>query len=91
MRAVGIDIITIGHTRPTARHRPIHRYVHPDEFAEYKTFGESLGIPTSNQALWSAPAITPRRAGGGPGEHRLLKTPSTYGQMRSTPPESIKR
>jgi lipoyl synthase len=46
MRAVGIDIITIGqYLRPTARHRPIHRYVHPDEFAEYKTFGEGLGIP----------------------------------------------
>jgi len=46
MRAVGIDIITIGqYLRPTARHRPIHRYVHPDEFAEYKTFGEGMGIP----------------------------------------------
>lgn len=46
MRAVGIDIITIGqYLRPTARHRPIHRYVHPDEFAEYKKFGESRGIP----------------------------------------------
>jgi lipoyl synthase len=46
MRAVGIDIITIGqYLRPTARHRPIHRYVHPDEFAEYKSFGEGLGIP----------------------------------------------
>lgn len=46
MRAVGIDIITIGqYLRPTARHRPIHRYVHPDEFAEYKEFGESMGIP----------------------------------------------
>ena len=46
MRAVGIDIITIGqYLRPTARHRPIHRYVHPDEFAEYKAFGESRGIP----------------------------------------------
>jgi lipoyl synthase len=46
MRAVGIDIITIGqYLRPTARHRPIHRYVHPDEFAEYKRFGEGLGIP----------------------------------------------
>jgi lipoyl synthase len=46
MRAVGIDIITIGqYLRPTARHRPIHRYVHPNEFAEYKTFGEGLGIP----------------------------------------------
>ena len=46
MRAVGIDIITIGqYLRPTARHRPIHRYVHPDEFAEYKGYGEGLGIP----------------------------------------------
>ncbi|MEX0796825.1 MAG: lipoyl synthase [Acidimicrobiia bacterium] len=46
MRAVGIDIITIGqYLRPTARHRPIHRYVDPDEFAEYKAFGEGMGIP----------------------------------------------
>lgn len=46
MRAVGLDIITIGqYLRPTARHRPIHRYVHPDEFVEYKSFGEGLGIP----------------------------------------------
>jgi lipoic acid synthetase len=46
MRAIGIDIITIGqYLRPTARHRPIHRYVHPDEFAEYKSYGEGLGIP----------------------------------------------
>jgi len=46
MRAVGIDIITIGqYLRPTSRHRPIHRYVHPDEFTEYKSFGEGRGIP----------------------------------------------
>jgi lipoic acid synthetase len=46
MRAVGVDIITIGqYLRPTARHRPVSRYVHPDEFAEYKTFGEGIGIP----------------------------------------------
>lgn len=46
LRAVGVDIITIGqYLRPTARHRPIHRYVHPDEFAEYKSVGEGVGIP----------------------------------------------
>ena len=45
LRAVGVEIVTIGqYLRPTAKHRPIHRYVHPDEFAEYKTFGEGLGI-----------------------------------------------
>ncbi len=46
MRAVGIDIITIGqYLRPTARHRPIHRYVDPDEFGRYKRAGEAMGIP----------------------------------------------
>jgi len=46
MRAVDIDIVTIGqYLRPTPRHRPIHRYVHPDEFSEYRHFGESIGIP----------------------------------------------
>jgi lipoic acid synthetase len=47
MRAVGIDIITIGqYLRPTPRHRPIHRYVSPAEFDEYRDYGESIGIPT---------------------------------------------
>lgn len=46
MRAVGIDIVTIGqYLRPTARHRPIDRYVHPAEFSEYKAYGEAMGIP----------------------------------------------
>lgn len=43
--AVGVDIVTIGqYLRPTARHRAIDRYVHPDEFAEYKAVGEGYGI-----------------------------------------------
>lgn len=46
LRAVGVDIVTIGqYLRPTARHRPIHRYVHPDEFDEYARFGSSIGLP----------------------------------------------
>ena len=46
MRAVGVDIVTIGqYLRPTARHRPVSRYVHPDEFTEYRRYGESIGIP----------------------------------------------
>lgn len=46
LRAVGVDIITIGqYLRPTARHRPVHRYAPPDEFDHYKRFGEGLGIP----------------------------------------------
>ncbi|NND03520.1 MAG: lipoyl synthase, partial [Acidimicrobiia bacterium] len=47
LNAVGVNIVTIGqYLRPTARHAPVRRYVHPDEFAEYKDFGESLGIQT---------------------------------------------
>ena len=46
LRAVGVDIVTIGqYLRPTPRHRPVHRYVHPDEFEEYRSYGEELGIP----------------------------------------------
>jgi lipoic acid synthetase len=46
LRAVGVDIVTIGqYLRPSVRHRPIHRYVHPDEFAAYAAFGTELGIP----------------------------------------------
>ena len=45
LNAVGVDIVTIGqYLRPTARHRRIHRYVHPDEFAEYKWVGEAYGL-----------------------------------------------
>jgi lipoic acid synthetase len=43
--AVGADIVTIGqYLRPTARHRPIDRYVHPEEFERYRVEGERLGI-----------------------------------------------
>ncbi len=46
LRAIGVDIVTIGqYLRPTARHRKVSRYVHPDEFAEYKAYGEALGLP----------------------------------------------
>jgi lipoic acid synthetase len=46
LRAIGVDIVTIGqYLRPTARHRPIHRYVHPDEFAAYREYGEGIGLP----------------------------------------------
>jgi lipoic acid synthetase len=46
LRAVGVDIVTVGqYLRPTARHRPIDRYVHPDEFDRYRRFGKSIGLP----------------------------------------------
>ena len=43
--AAGVQIITLGqYLRPSVRHRPIDRYVSPDEFAEWKDYGESLGF-----------------------------------------------
>ena len=45
LRAVGVDIVTIGqYLRPTVRHRPVHRYVHPDEFADYADYGHRIGL-----------------------------------------------
>jgi lipoic acid synthetase len=45
LRAVGVDIVTIGqYLRPTARHRPVDRYVHPDEFASYADWGRRIGL-----------------------------------------------
>ncbi|MCL1601233.1 MAG: lipoyl synthase, partial [Actinomycetia bacterium] len=45
LNAVGVDVVTIGqYLRPTARHRRIDRYVHPDTFDDYKAVGESFGI-----------------------------------------------
>lgn len=45
LRAVGVDIVTVGqYLRPTLRHRPVHRYVHPDEFAEYAAYGRRIGL-----------------------------------------------
>ena len=45
LRAVGVDLVTVGqYLRPTARHRPIHRYVTPEEFAAYRAYGVALGL-----------------------------------------------
>jgi lipoic acid synthetase len=41
----GVQILTIGqYLRPSAEHLPIHRYVPPDEFAEWKRIGEERGF-----------------------------------------------
>jgi lipoic acid synthetase len=45
LRDNGCDVITIGqYLQPTKKHLPVHRFVHPDEFAEYKEIGYSLGV-----------------------------------------------
>lgn len=40
-----VDVLTIGqYMQPTKLHHPVTRWVHPDEFAEYKEIGEALGL-----------------------------------------------
>ncbi len=45
LRDQGADILTLGqYLQPTREHLPVVRYVHPGEFAEYKTLGEKMGL-----------------------------------------------
>ena len=41
----GVDILTLGqYLQPTREHLPVARFVHPDEFAEFKLAGEAMGF-----------------------------------------------
>ena len=43
--AQGTNILTLGqYLQPTPAHLPVVRFVHPDEFAEYKRLGEAMGF-----------------------------------------------
>jgi len=45
LREAGCDIVTITqYLRPTTRHHPVDRWVHPDEFVEYERYAEQLGF-----------------------------------------------
>jgi len=43
--AIGCEILTLGqYLQPTSHHLPVERWVHPDEFAMWKTRGEMKGL-----------------------------------------------
>jgi len=45
LRSWGVDILTLGqYLQPSAKHLPIERYFHPDEFAELKEYGLGIGF-----------------------------------------------
>ena len=45
LAAQGTNILTLGqYLQPTREHLPVARYVHPDEFAEYRILGEAMGF-----------------------------------------------
>jgi len=45
LRAVGVEILTIGqYLRPTRHHLPVERYVTPEEFESYRRMGLEKGF-----------------------------------------------
>ena len=45
LRAHGVEVVTIGqYLQPSAKHAPIDRWVHPDEFRWFRERGEELGF-----------------------------------------------
>lgn len=54
LRDVGCEVMTIGqYLQPTAKHYPIHDYIHPDVFEEYRLAGQKLGF----RHMESAPMV----------------------------------
>ena len=54
LAAAGCDIVTIGqYMRPSQKHHPVERYVHPGIFESYAQKGRELGIPF----VFSAPLV----------------------------------
>jgi len=45
LKESNVDVITIGqYLQPTKKHLPVHRFVHPDEFKEYREIGYQVGF-----------------------------------------------
>jgi lipoic acid synthetase len=74
-----VDILTIGqYLQPTPQHLPIDRWVTPEEFAEWKTYGLSIGFGViesgplvrssyhadEQSSRYTAPAVDPAAAAG---------------------------
>jgi len=54
LRAVGVDILTLGqYLRPTRHHLPVVRYVTPEEFARYREWGYEEGF----REVFSGPLV----------------------------------
>lgn len=45
IRATGCQIFSVGqYLQPTKEHEPVHRFVHPEEFEEYRDYGLKIGF-----------------------------------------------
>ena len=45
LRSANVDFLTIGqYLQPTAKHHPLDRYYHPDEFKDFELIAKSKGF-----------------------------------------------
>ena len=83
LRRVGVSILTIGqYLRPSAKHAPMTRYYHPDEFAALKRIALGEGIRA--RRIRSAGALVVSRARAGrrvPRQHDAAEFVSGCGQI----------
>ena len=71
IRGAGVEILTIGqYLQPTAKHLPVARWVHPDEFAAYREHALGLGFahceagPLVRSSYHAHEHVRPAAAGG---------------------------
>ena len=89
LASVGTDIVTVGqYLRPTAHHLPVTRWVPPDQFEQYRSVGQDLGIcPCRGQPphpeLPSRP--TRPRPGSGRFDRRFRRSPTSGFSSRGRP------
>jgi lipoic acid synthetase len=68
LRAVGVDIVTIGqYLRPTGRHLPVDRWVPPETFAAWAARGEAMGIAHVEASPLTRSSYHARQAAAGTG------------------------
>jgi lipoic acid synthetase len=66
LRAVGVDIVTIGqYLRPTSHHLPVARWVPPEAFERYREEGRRLGIPHVEASPLTRSSYHARQAASG--------------------------
>jgi lipoyl synthase len=65
LRAVGVDIVTIGqYLRPTTHHLPVARWVPPETFAAWAAEGEAIGIDHVEASPLTRSSYHARQAAG---------------------------
>jgi hypothetical protein len=90
LRRSDVNILTLGqYLRPSASHLPVARYYTPEEFAELKDIGLSLGFshvessPLTRSSYHAWEQVTSAKSGGHPER--------SEGPLRSARPERSER